>query len=250
MYYYNSKPTELETMLLEFLEFKKSNAAGGSKSQKAPISPEIGRGWPHYKGYAAALRASTAEKPHNCTCVETTDTPSLPNSSTGEILGFVPIPLQPQELSSQPAPWQAPPQPAESSPRFPNPIGYSAPERHAHKEYDLDYAHQLMGSIASALMPHITEALNEQEFPGSPIFEDYLYRERLHQMIDQVLSRASADNPKIAELTASQCSCLTTSHIQLLRALIEVMIISELFLRRRPIYRKLIDLGWNPHEPR
>lgn len=239
MYYYNSKPTELESMLLEFLEFKKSNGANRAKAQETPINPEIGKGWPHYKGYAASLKASAAE-----------------NNNTDEVPGFVPLlqefSPQPQETAPQPGiPGPSIPNAASAqmpAPEFPNPIGYSAPERHAHKEADLDFAHQLMGAISSALMPHVTLAINEQEFPGSPIFEGQLYRERLHQMVDQVLARAASENPEISEITHSACGCVSLSHTMILRALIEALIIGELFFRRRPIYRKLIDLGWNPHE--
>jgi len=240
MYYYNSKPTELESMLLEFLEFKKANGAHRVKAQETPINPEIGKGWPHYKGYAASLKTSAAEQPHVCKCIDTT----LPSGNgAAEVMNFIPLPMQPQEL---------PPQmqtPQETTLEFPNPIGYSAPERHAHKEADLDFAHQLLGTISSALMPHVTLILNEQEFAGSPIFEGQLYRERLHQMVDQTLTRAAAETPEIAEIAHSTCNCANLSHVQILRALIEALIIGELFFRRRPIYRKLIDLGWNPHEP-
>ena len=221
MYYYNSKPTELEKLLVEFLEFNKAGKAESQGAQNTSergdsILADIGKGWPYYKGYAASLQEQTEQ-----------DSPDL--------LGFTPI-----ESQEQPVIENAEPLP------FPDPIGYSAPERHAQKEYEMDYAHHLMSDISARLMPHVIEVLNEQEFTGSPIFEGYVYRERLHQLVESTLSRAAAANQDVAEIQNSTCQCSSWQRRQLLRAVVEALLIGELFFRRRPIYRKLIDSGWNP----
>ncbi|MCL2616336.1 MAG: hypothetical protein FWD96_01675 [Defluviitaleaceae bacterium] len=258
MQYYNTNQAEqqkFEAMLLEFLEFRKTQKPEANKAFATSITPDIGKGWPHYKGYAAALQKASLDNPgcmgeqpalsqtnsHICACKNKAAAPPQTNETTATILSYTPIasavPTQPESQAAQ-----SPPVTEQT------PIGYSSPDRHAHKEYDLDYAHHLMGEIASALMPHVIDVINENEFSGSSIFEGYLYRERLHQMIELALRRAAAANPAIAEITETSCGCRQWSHMQLLRAVVETLIIGELFFRRRPIYRKLIDNGWNPHE--
>ena len=104
-----------------------------------------------------------------------------------------------------------------------------------------------MSDINASLMPYVIEVVNEQEFSGSPIFEGYLYRERLHQMVEDSLRRAASANPDVAAILRSSCQCQSWQPRQLLRAAVESLLIGELFFRRRPIYRKLIDNGWNPN---
>ena len=251
MYYYNSKPTELEKALMEFMQTGKNKGSAARDVQKAPprretskekiITPDIGKGWPYYKGYAASLQS-----------LEEVEPSGMHGEAAATILNYMPISMPPAPASA-PAPALPPPTfpapvPAHPAapPDFPNPIGYSGPERHAQKEYELDYAHHLMSDISASLMPHVIEAVNEQEFSGSPIFEGYLYRERLHQMVEDALRRAQAANTDVAAIMRSSCECQSWQRRQLLRAVVESLLIGELFFRRRPIYRKLIDNGWNP----
>ncbi|MCL2852141.1 MAG: hypothetical protein FWE20_03770 [Defluviitaleaceae bacterium] len=255
MYYYNSKPTELEAMLIEFLEFSKTREPQSNKIQKSSVreksvSPDIGKGWPHYKGYVDSLASDT--KCGSCACeAGRAEIPPISEQGVAAILSYTPITTHtPATIASNEASINHPPIESQASnpppADFPNPIGYSGPERHAKKEYDLDYAHHLMSDISASIMPHVVDVINEQEFSGSPIFEGYLYRERLNQMVDDVLRRTAAVSAEAAEIMLSACECPSWQRRQLLRAVAESLLISELFFRRRPIYRKLIESGWNP----
>ena len=246
MYYYNTEPTELETLLVDFLQYRKTRrteaAAVQSTSTKteqtnAPdIPPEIGKGWPHYKGYAASLQNS----------VQSDNDKDLPNSVVA-VMNYTPITPpadMPVQRAPQAMPAKLPPVPCATSNRS-NTIGYSAPERHTHKEDDYDYAHQLLGDISSSLMSHVNIVINNQEYIGSPIYEGHLQKDELYKMVEHTIELATEHCPNIAEIMRSCCGC-RPARVQLLRAVAESLIIGEIYFRRRPIYRKLIDCGWNP----
>jgi len=250
----------MERLLTEFMEFCKTREAQGVRAQNAAprpdgLHPGIGKGWPQYKGYAASLQNPSAFDTRG------TAAPARPSEAADTELRHTPIPqvaeqaeaasTEPPPIPYAPVPMPPPAQPPESGWRTeqdrPAWSDSTEHERHAKKEYEVDFAHHIMGDISAVILPHVMLVINEQEFAGSPVFEGNLYRERMHQMIDSILTRAAAENHDVAEILRSADDGSSWQRRHLLRALAESLLIGELFFRRRPIYRKLIDNGWDPY---
>ena len=109
-----------------------------------------------------------------------------------------------------------------------------APEYYEH--YFSDFAHHIMGEVLSVLMPHAIQVLNEQEFPESTIFHQHITREQLAQLVDTAL-RSAATHPDVGNSLSQDHAPWGTRH--LMRAIMEALIIFELYYRRKPIYKRL-----------
>ncbi len=104
----------------------------------------------------------------------------------------------------------------------------------ANVDFDLkcDCNYSVQNELSHELETIIDEVLNDYEYEGSPIFEDKIDREALAQIIQKVLELA---NERIDELKEMQIQNVNKNSI--LKALIEALVINNIFLKRKPIHR-------------
>ena len=95
-----------------------------------------------------------------------------------------------------------------------------------------DCNYSVQNELSHELETIIDEVLNDYEYEGSPIFEDKIDREALAQIIQKVLELA---NERIDELKEMQIQNVNKNSI--LKALIEALVINNIFLKRKPIHR-------------
>ena len=195
MHYYNTPNTNLEALLLEFLEFRNARGPAQFKRQSLDGLAECPKGAPEFVA-------------------------AEPLFAKGSQL---------LEEGSKPAAQAEDMQDEGRSPAF-------APEYH--EQYYQDYAHHLMGEVLSAVMPHALEVLNNQELGVL----EHITRERLAQLVDMAL-RAASIHPEV-QLVLRHGGSHPWHASQLLRAVMEAAIIFELYYRRKPIYHRLRENGW------
>ncbi|MCD8089038.1 MAG: hypothetical protein LUD81_00135 [Clostridiales bacterium] len=124
---------------------------------------------------------------------------------------------------------------------------------------EIKLMHELYGRINSFLYPVVVEIINNMEYPGSPVYDyglpeksgkqggtirDFeITRDSLNQMTDAVYKKAAAMSDDIDEIINDDNE-LTAGNTreELLRAAIESLILTELFLSRRPFYRETADV--------
>ncbi len=109
---------------------------------------------------------------------------------------------------------------------------------------EMDFFENLLSEINKRIYPHMLNVLNKEEYEGSPIYNNYLDREYIAQLVDKVLdniinSIEEADDINMDTKRGHWC------RYSLLRALIEKHILCELYSFRRPYYRYLNNLIWN-----
>ena len=104
---------------------------------------------------------------------------------------------------------------------------------------------QLYTGINKALYPVVSEVLNEYEYDGSPIYEEELDRESLAQLVDRVIRRAAelSDNSQEAMLdmgdNISAEYGVEWNRSNMMYAIVESLLLAEIFGVRRPNYRKV-----------
>ncbi len=121
-------------------------------------------------------------------------------------------------------------------------------------ERDIRLMHDLYSDINAFLYPIVVKELDNMEFSGSSVY-DYdlpqrtsdsngtikdvdLDRETLRQIVNSVYSKAVMSDDGINEIMLDDNALLAgSSREELIKAAIESLVLTELFLSRRPFYR-------------
>ncbi|MCL1936529.1 MAG: hypothetical protein FWF57_09190 [Defluviitaleaceae bacterium] len=94
-----------------------------------------------------------------------------------------------------------------------------------------EYQKKIFGTINKKIYSFVIDVLNKNEYIGSPIYEDFITKEYLHQLIEQVVEIAKNNLNDIEEIILEDEQG-SFSRFRLLRAIIEVFIIKEIFSDR------------------
>ncbi len=103
---------------------------------------------------------------------------------------------------------------------------------------EVKFLHNLISSIPRILKPHVSRVLNEYEYHGSPVYDEYLDRETLAQMVDKVMSYAKNHLDEVDEITVSDNESGTWSKFKLLHSIIEILVLVHLFMVNRKRYKQ------------
>lgn len=170
-----------------------------------------------------------------------------------------PLPSEPSQIPNQSPNYNLPNQNLNQSPNYnlPNDNFYRNPyvpvgrERISSGYFDTSFerdmalARQLYTGINKALYPIVMEVLNEYEYDGSPIYGEELDRESLAQLVDRVIRRAGEllDDAEEAFLDVGDNISyeygLEWNRSNMMYAVVESLLINEIFAVRRPNYRKV-----------
>ncbi len=97
------------------------------------------------------------------------------------------------------------------------------------KKDNKKYIKELYSKATKILYSYVLEVLKKYEYEGSPIYNEYIDRETLNQIIDRVLEKAG-ELDYIEEIILKEDISNIIDEKILLRALIELIIINELFV--------------------
>lgn len=108
----------------------------------------------------------------------------------------------------------------------------------------------LYSDLNSSLYPIVHEVISEFELTKSPIFDDYINRETIAQLVDRSINRARVVLNPVDEIMTSDISEYPIYigmnrywHPRfLLRAMVESLVINEIFRIRRPGFQRLQNL--------
>jgi hypothetical protein len=88
--------------------------------------------------------------------------------------------------------------------------------------------------------------VDEYEYVGSPVFsDDGIDRESLAQMVSAVINLAANDIDEIAEINDEEATRTDWNRKQLLNNIVEGMVLNEIFMVRRPKYRRIKQMFMN-----
>ena len=104
-------------------------------------------------------------------------------------------------------------------------------------EKEQDYMSLVFCKTNSIFHKLVIDVLNSNEYVGSPIFDGFLTRDYLAQLVDQVVRRGTNTLNDIEEIYLEDKEAF--SRHELMRGLIEAVIIAEIFGFRRHRYKNL-----------
>lgn len=107
---------------------------------------------------------------------------------------------------------------------------------------DMDLMKKLYTDINTFLLPFILEILDEFEYEGSPIYKDIgVTRETIAQIVDSVINRAEEELDQVGEAKNERTGNYTREWDRwgLLRAVVESLVLNEIFGVRRNKYFNL-----------
>lgn len=111
---------------------------------------------------------------------------------------------------------------------------------------DIELMHILYRDINKAIYNVVNEVLDEYSYNGSPMYEEYIDRETVAQLTDQVMERMNKNFDDVQEIMLDENNYMSEYRTEwnsqtLLEALIEAILLTEIFTVRRPNYRKLTN---------
>ncbi len=123
---------------------------------------------------------------------------------------------------------------------------------------EIKLMHELYGRINSFLQPIVVEIIDEEEYPGGSVYDynlpvregkeggtirDFeISRDSLNRMTDRAYQKAVMKSDEINEIMNDNNEITAgATREELLRAAIESLILTELFLSRRPFYRSTAE---------
>jgi hypothetical protein len=108
---------------------------------------------------------------------------------------------------------------------------------------EVELVRSLYSKISSALYPYVKEVLDSYDYFGSPIYDnDGISRETLAQLVSMVLDTAEKHLDEVGEIMLEESSANTDwSKNRLLHAVVEVIILNNIFMYRRPRMRIIYD---------
>lgn len=98
---------------------------------------------------------------------------------------------------------------------------------------DLIYMNLLQSRVAKLLQPYVEMAIKEDLYTGSPIFNGYVDRDTIGTIVDKAIYYAKEDEQNIAEILKSE-DLSNWSKSELLRAVVQAMVLHEIFAIVRP----------------
>lgn len=104
-------------------------------------------------------------------------------------------------------------------------------------EADMEFMQQLFNEINKRLHAYVIEVINENEYEGSPIYDEQITREFIAQLVDQVLEKAAQGINEVEEINL-EMERSYWGRPKLLRSAVETSILHELYGHRRPRYRR------------
>jgi hypothetical protein len=100
----------------------------------------------------------------------------------------------------------------------------------------------LYSKINSKIDSYIQKIMNKYEYEGSPVYsDDGITRETLAQIINQVMDEMKKDFDDVEEIILEFEGYEDFSRNNILNMLVEALILNEIFLTRRPKYRRIRD---------
>lgn len=97
---------------------------------------------------------------------------------------------------------------------------------------DLQYMKLLYGDIGKILAPYVESVVEEFDYEGSPIYNDYIDRHTINQMVFLVFSRGKERLYQVEEIYLSD-DFNPWGEKNLLRQLIQTMILNEVYSIKR-----------------
>ncbi len=113
-----------------------------------------------------------------------------------------------------------------------------SPVDHDVEDDDIKFIHNLISSIPRILKPHVTRVLNEYEYHGSPVYDEYIDRETLSQMIDKVMNYAKNHLDEVDEITVSDNESEPWGKFKLLHSIVEILLLVHLYMVNRKRYKQ------------
>ncbi len=108
------------------------------------------------------------------------------------------------------------------------------------QEYDIlhygNFKNYLMDDFNKELLPYVKEVLDEYEYDGSVVYDEYITRHEVFVAVTRVIEKLKGTE-YFEELTLDDFDLLVDRY-KLLRADVETMLLSELFFIRRVQYAK------------
>lgn len=84
--------------------------------------------------------------------------------------------------------------------------------------------------------------MDKYEYEGSPVYsDDGITRETLAQIINQVMEEMKKDFDEVEEIILEFDGYEDFSRNNILNMLVEALVLNEIFLTRRPKYRRIRD---------
>ena len=97
----------------------------------------------------------------------------------------------------------------------------------------------LYSKINSKIDSYIQKIMNKYEYEGSPVYsDDGITRETLAQIINQVMDEMKKDFDDVEEIILEFEGYEDFSRNNILNMLVEALVLNEIFLTRRPKYRR------------
>ena len=100
---------------------------------------------------------------------------------------------------------------------------------------DQSYQHGIKGDLNKKINPFIMEVLDNTEYEGSPLYHDHLSREFIAQLVDQVIHKVKHTFNDIEEIALEMPYGLW-GRFRILKSLVELAVLNEIFCFRRPRY--------------
>lgn len=116
-------------------------------------------------------------------------------------------------------------------------------------ETDMEFMRQLFSEINKKLYSYVVEVINQNEYEGSPIYDEHINREYLAQLVDQVIEKAANSINEIEEINL-EMERTYWGRNKLLRSSVESTVLHELYGHRRPKYRKFRHPHYKNHRGR
>lgn len=103
---------------------------------------------------------------------------------------------------------------------------------------DTELMRQLYSSINRQLYPYVLRVLDEYEYSGSPMYDEEIDRETIHQMVDRTLNLARNGLDEVGEIVIepTRIGFSEWTSNQVLRAAIQLLLLNDIFGIRRPKY--------------
>lgn len=209
MYYKNGVVADLEDMLMDFLVYRKNK-----QMSQVSIQSDIGKGWPHYKSMQL---------------------PDFDLQGKKELLkkeSEMDVPIEHKWVDKNNSLFATQNEPEMDIPiegMLPRPL--SEPD----DEQEIEFLKLLYSEINKKLEPYVESVLSQNEYTGSPVMDEYIDRETIARIVDQVLELAANDLSEVGDIV-NEAPRNIWSRPLLLRAIIEGLVIRSLYWRRRFLY--------------
>ncbi len=108
----------------------------------------------------------------------------------------------------------------------------NTPNNSNEKNEQLEYIKMIYAEINKKMYPIIEEVLREYNFKDSPIFDSYIDKETLAQIVDKVIERAKISIEDVNKLEDKDEDHEKWGLYQMLRAIVESLVIFQLYILR------------------